>query len=84
MFLSLFISAWCRLVGFISPYIALIIFIVASLTDMLDGKIAQYNLITNFSKFMDPLAGEAACLLTDLFVDAIVCRHGLFLFGQAS
>ena len=45
--------------GQYSNYIALVIFCVASLTDMLDGKIARkYNLVTNFGKFMDPLADK--------------------------
>ena len=59
----------CYMLEFFIP--AFIIFIAASFTDMLDGKIARkYNLVTNFGKIMDPLADKilvysAFCLMVE-------------------
>ena len=57
-----------------------LIYVLTAFTDMLDGKIARkYNLITDFGKFIDPLADKFMVLASMISIDAL-----MFLEGQTT
>ena len=65
-----------------ATYAALVIFIIASFTDLLDGKIARkYNLVTDFGKLMDPLADKFMVIgaMTAIVYRAIGKHQAMFI-----
>ena len=61
----------------VSAIVATVIFILTALTDMLDGKIARkYNLVTNFGKFLDPLADKVMVLGGFIALLAVASQRG--------
>lgn len=57
-----------------------VIYALTALTDMLDGKIARkYGLVTDFGKFIDPLADKFMVLSSMISIDAV-----MFLEGQTT
>lgn len=63
--------------GYVVPSM---IFVITALTDMLDGKIARkYNLVTDFGKFIDPLADKFMVIGSQIAIMAY-----LFLKGEAT
>ena len=82
--LSLLLMREIEIWGLVVPSF---IFLITALTDMLDGKIARkYNLITDFGKFIDPLAdkfmiiGSQIAILAHLFMSGEITEGLVFVW----
>ncbi len=80
---SLLLMREIKLWGLVVPTL---VFIVTALTDMLDGKIARkYNLVTDFGKFIDPLAdkfmviGSQIAIMAYMFITGEVIEGIIFM-----
>jgi CDP-diacylglycerol--glycerol-3-phosphate 3-phosphatidyltransferase len=70
----------------LSRYLAVAVFIIASLTDMLDGHIARKrNLVTNFGKLMDPMADKllvSSALIAMVQMGALPAWAAVVIIGR--
>lgn len=82
-FIAVMLTDFC---GEYNNWVAFSIFLVASITDKIDGTIARkYNLVTTFGKFMDPIADKllvAAALICLLYVENISVFVVLIIIGR--
>ena len=81
MLLPVFVDFHNETVNTVLNIAGVLLFIIASLTDMLDGKIARKNnLVTDFGKFMDPLADKFMVIgaMLCIFYSNSVAGHKAF------
>ncbi len=72
--------AWNRFIDTYGQLIAMILFAIASLTDLFDGKIARkHNLVTNLGKFLDPIADKM--LVTSVLIAFVQLNRMSALFA---
>ena len=78
------VPVYLVLLAFGLDWPALIVFAAASLTDLFDGKIARkYNLITNFGKFMDPIADIILKEISSEYsLEGLMLKLKLLYFGH--
>lgn len=81
-FLVLFML--CKQIPY-SDLFALLVFVIASITDFFDGKIARSrNLVTNFGKFLDPMADKVIVLSAMICLSSVSLCHPVVVIIVAS